>query len=256
MQNNIFSGLFIGQNLVTLKEVDSTNTFLKTLASNSTPVPEGTVIMAEHQFAGRGQQLNGWFTEAGKNLTFSILLKPWFINADQQFGLTQAVSIGVAKALQNVAGEQIKIKWPNDIYYGNKKLGGILIENMLQGARINNCVVGIGLNINQEAFPDHLPNAVSLRQILHKDYDLQLLLSDICSHIEACYLQLKVGRINELNTQYLNELFGLNKVLKFRSEGQDFVGTIKGVTARGLLKVDSENGPREYNLKGIQFLAD
>ena len=123
MQNNIFSGLFVGQNFVSIKEVDSTNTFLKNLVSNSKPVIEGTVIMAESQYAGRGQQNNGWHAEAGKNLTFSILLKPSFLPLADQFDLTRAISLGVFDALLPLLGDKLKIKWPNDIYYANNKLG-------------------------------------------------------------------------------------------------------------------------------------
>ncbi len=256
MQNNIFSGLFVGQNLITLKEVDSTNTFLKNLLSNSKPLPEGTVIMAEDQFAGRGQQQNKWFTEAGKNLTFSLLLKPVFLDLKQQFGLTQAISLGVAKTLENVAGNGIKIKWPNDIYFHNKKLGGILVENMVQGQTINNSVIGIGLNINQEHFPAHLPNAISLRQILQTDYDLKALLCDICNHIEAYYLQLKAGKFKELYTAYSACLLGVNEVNKFRSGGKIFEGIITGTTAEGLLKVNIAGAVHHYNLKEIEFILN
>ena len=125
MQNNIFSGLFVGQNLISIKEVDSTNTFLKNLVANSKPVPEGTVIMAESQYAGRGQQQNGWHSEPGKNLTFSLLLNPAFLAVTDQFDLTRVVSLGVYDALEPILGNNLKIKWPNDIYYGDKKLGGI-----------------------------------------------------------------------------------------------------------------------------------
>jgi BirA family biotin operon repressor/biotin-[acetyl-CoA-carboxylase] ligase len=256
LQNNIFSGLFIGQNLVTLKEVDSTNTFLKNLVSNSKPLPEGTVIMAEDQYAGRGQQQNRWFTEAGKNLSFSILLKPIFLLLNDQFALTQAISLGVAKALAHVTGEGIKIKWPNDIYFNNRKLGGILIENMVQGSQIKNSIIGIGLNINQEQFPNYLPNATSLRQILHKDYDLKALLSEICGHIEAYYLQLKAGKASELNHDYLSYLFGLNEPRNFKSNGRLFTGSITGVSPLGLLKIKTEQAENEYNLKEVEFLIN
>ena len=187
LQNNIFSGLFVGQNLLTLKEVDSTNNFLKNLLSNSKPLPEGTVIMAESQFAGRGQQQNKWHSEPGKNLTFSLLLRPSFLSVNDQFDLVRAMSLGVFDALQPLLGDQLKIKWPNDIYYADKKLGGMLIENLLQGAQIKNAIIGIGLNINQEHFPGEAGNAVSLKQILQKNYDLRGLLADICNHIEAYY---------------------------------------------------------------------
>jgi len=102
LQNNTFSALFVGQNLLTLKEVDSTNNFLKNLLSNSKPLPEGTVIMAESQFAGRGQQENKWHSEPGKNLTFSILFKPSFLGVLNQFDLTRAISLGVFDALEPI----------------------------------------------------------------------------------------------------------------------------------------------------------
>ena len=154
MQNNIISGLFVGQNFVTLKEVDSTNNFLKNLASNSKPVIEGTVIMAENQYAGRGQQQNGWFAQPGKNLTFSILFKPHFLAVADQFDLVRAVSLGVFDTFEPLLGAGLKIKWPNDIYHGDQKLGGMLIENMIQGGQIKNSIVVIGLNINQQNFPE------------------------------------------------------------------------------------------------------
>jgi BirA family biotin operon repressor/biotin-[acetyl-CoA-carboxylase] ligase len=255
LQNNIFSVLFVGQNLVTLKEVDSTNNFLKNIMANTTPLPEGTVIMAEEQYAGRGQQQNKWFAEAGKNLTFSILLKPVFLPLSDQFCLTQAISLGVVQALSTVT-EHVNIKWPNDIYYRKQKLGGILIENMVQGSQINNSVIGIGLNINQDKFPDYLPNAISLKQILHKDYDLKSLLSEICRQIEGWYLKLRAGKRDELKQAYLDHLFELNEERSFRSKGVEFTGTITGVTDEGLLIINSNGTQQLYNLKEVEFLIN
>ena len=255
MQNNIFSGLFVGQNFVTIKEVDSTNNFLKQLASNSKPVIEGTVIMAENQTAGRGQQQNGWHAEAGKNLTFSLLLKPSFLPVTQQFDLVRAVSLGVFDALHPLLGDGLKIKWPNDIYYGNRKLGGMLIENMIQGGQIKNAIVGIGLNINQEKFPDYLPNATSVRQILQQDYDLKTLLSDICHHIEAYYLNLKAGKTLFVRETYLTRLYWLNEQKKFKSKQGQFAGTIKSVRDNGILVVENNNHEElEFSLKEIEFV--
>jgi len=254
LQNNIFSGLFVGQNLVILKEVGSTNNYLKELLSNSKPVAEGTVIMAESQVAGRGQQQNKWFAEAGKNLTFSLLLKPAFLPLIQQFELTKIVSLGVAEALLYVTGLPVQIKWPNDIYYGDKKLGGILIENLVQGSQIKNSVIGIGLNINQEAFPAELPGATSLHQILHRDYDVKIILSQICNYIEAWYLQLKAGKTEEIKAQYLSNLYRLNEQHDFKTGDTVFKGTITGVRNDGFLVLSTENGEKEFNLKQIQFL--
>jgi len=254
LQNNIFSGLFVGQNLVTLKQVDSTNNFLKIILSNSKPVPEGTVIMAEDQYAGRGQRENQWHAEPGKNLTFSILLRPSFLSATDQFDLTRAVSMGVFEALEPILGAPLKIKWPNDIYYADKKLGGMLIENILQGSHIKNAIIGIGININQDNFTDKAGNATSVKQILQKDYDLKNILSEICSHVEAYYLHLKAGRIDFVRNIYLSRLYWLNKEGQFRSNGKVFTGMIKSVTDSGLLVVESNGEEGIYNLKEIEFL--
>nr|WP_290427243.1 biotin--[acetyl-CoA-carboxylase] ligase [Mucilaginibacter aquariorum] len=254
MQNNIFSGLFVGQNLVSLKEVDSTNTFLKNILSNSKPVPDGTVIMAETQYAGRGQRDNTWHAEPGKNLTFSLLLKPGFLSAQQQFDLTRAVSLGVYDALYPLLRDSLKIKWPNDIYYGDKKLGGMLIENILQGSQIKNAIIGIGLNVNQENFPDNAANATSIKKILQRDYELKNILAEICNHIEAYYLHLKAGRFEYVRNIYLSRLYWLNEQRQFKSNGQVFEGVIKNVEDNGLLVIDQNGGEQAYNLKEIEFL--
>ncbi len=254
MQNNIFSGLFVGQNLVTLKEVDSTNTFLKNILSNSKPVPEGTVIMAESQYAGRGQQQNRWNSEPGKNLTFSLLLNPVFLSPLSQFSLNQVISLGVAQALQQLLGDKVKIKWPNDIYYNDKKLGGILIETVLQGSTIKHAIAGVGLNINQETFPDWVPNPVSVRQILHKDYDLRLLLSDLCNRIEGWYLQLRASHFERIQNTYLSMLFGYGQPRQYKAGGAVFGGVITGVSETGRLQIQQEGNLHEYNFKEIEFL--
>jgi BirA family biotin operon repressor/biotin-[acetyl-CoA-carboxylase] ligase len=254
LQNNIFSALFVGQNLLTLKEVNSTNDFLKDLLSKSKPLPEGTVIMAESQFAGRGQQENKWHSEPGKNLTFSVLLNPSFLNVVNQFDLTRAISLGVYDALQPILGNQLKIKWPNDIYYAEKKLGGMLIENLVQGTQIKNSVIGIGLNVNQVDFPDGAVNATSVKQILHADYDLRILLSEICSHIEAYYLNLKARKIDFVRKAYLNRLYWLNENKYFKTQNGVVNGIINNVRDNGLLVVKVNNEEVEYNLKEIEFL--
>ena len=241
--------------MITIKEVDSTNTFLKNIVANSKPVPEGTVIMAESQYAGRGQQNNGWHSEPGKNLTFSLLLNPAFLPVSEQFDLTRVISLGVYDALKPLLGEQLKIKWPNDIYYGDKKLGGILIENLLQGSRIKQAIIGIGLNINQQVFPDRLPNPISVWQILQRDYDLQLILSQICKHIEAWYLQLRSGKAVLIRQAYLNSMYWLNEDHFFRSNGYVFNGKIKNVENNGLLVVNNNIETEfKFTFKEIEFL--
>ncbi|MES2446898.1 MAG: biotin--[acetyl-CoA-carboxylase] ligase [Bacteroidota bacterium] len=255
MQNNTFSTLFVGQNLIKLSAVDSTNNFLKSLLSKSEPLPEGTVIMADEQFAGRGQQGNVWHTEPGKNLTFSILLKPSFLPLTKQFLLNMAISVAINKALLKYLGNNVQIKWPNDIYYGDQKIGGMLIENTIVGSAIKSSVIGVGLNVNQEYFPAHLVNsATSLYQILQENVNLQLTLAEICSHIEVVYLQLKAGRDTVIKEEYVNNLYKINKRASYRQNGEVFEGMITGITDQGLLKIEKEGKLIEFNFKEIEFI--
>jgi BirA family biotin operon repressor/biotin-[acetyl-CoA-carboxylase] ligase len=253
LQNNNFSRAFVGLNLVTLKQVDSTNTFLKNILANNEPVPEGTVIMAESQLAGRGQQQNKWYSSVGESLAFSILLKPAFLPLTSQFSLIQAISLGVYDALVPHVGTALKIKWPNDIYVNDKKLGGILIENQVQGSAVKNSIIGIGLNINQNQFPAWVPNATSLRQILQTDYDLKALLVEICKNIEHWYIKLKAGELSLIHTSYLQALYWLNELRPFKANDRVFDGIITGVNPLGMLQVYT-NHTSEYNLKEIEFL--
>lgn len=254
MQNNKFSGLFIGQSLITIKEVTSTNDFLKDLVSNSKPLIEGTVIMAENQIAGRGQYQNVWHAEPGKNLTFSLLLKPSFLPLTDQFDLIRVVSLGIYDTLEPLLANKLKIKWPNDIYYNDKKLGGMLIENLVQAGRIKNSIIGIGLNINQEKFPKNVCNAISLKQILHADYDLKALMFNICQNIEAIYLNLKAGKISFVRKTYLSRLYWLNEIKSFKTLQGVFKGSIIGVKDNGLLIVQHNKDILEFSLKEIEFL--
>jgi len=254
LQNNTFSTLFVGQNLIKLLAVDSTNSFLKRMVSNSEPLPEGTVIMAENQYSGRGQVESTWHAEPGKNLTFSILLNPSFLPIQQQFTLNMAISVAIHRALKNFIGEGLTIKWPNDIYYKDKKIGGVLIENILSGSRIKACIVGIGINVNQEVFDDHLNDrAGSIFQILHENVNLISLLVEICSHIEAAYLKLRAGNYITLREEYLNFLYRFNVKANYRQNGEIFEARIVNVSEQGFLSMETENGLMTYNFKEIEF---
>lgn len=254
MQNNTFSGLFVGQNLITLKEVASTNTFIKDALSKSTPLLEGTVIMAEKQYAGRGQTNNSWLSEPGQNLTFSILLNPTFLPPERQFELNKAISLAINDVLRTYKGNNSFIKWPNDSYVDHKKIGGLLIENIVHGSKIKHAIVGIGLNINQTNFPSTLKNVTSLKEGLHKDYDLKVLLGEICTAVEARYLQLKAGNYQKLTSDYLDRLYLLNEWALFKSEDAFWSGKITGVTEMGQLKIDTTEGPKIFNNKEVEFV--
>lgn len=253
MQNNTFSGLFVGQNLITLKEVASTNSFLKDALSKSTPLLEGTVIMAERQFAGRGQFDQTWLSDAGLNLTFSILLKPVFLAVDQQFELNKAISLGLNDVLRKYKGDDAVIKWPNDSYIGKKKIAGILIENMISGSSIRHAIVGIGLNVNQIEFPASLKNVTSLKEGLHQDYDLLQLLAEICGAVESRYLQLRAGNFKKLAQDYLDRMYLFRQWSVFKSADISFEGRIVGVSKTGQLQIETGEGIKSFNNKEVEF---
>ena len=239
---------------MTLSQVDSTNNYAKNELAKSAPLPEGTVILAEHQFAGRGQINNTWESEPGKNLTFSILLNPSFLSVDKQFMLNKAISIGINDALAGIIGNGVKIKWPNDIYINDQKLGGILIENIIQGTKWKHAIVGIGLNINQTDFPPYLKNATSVKKIIGHDHGISSILSEICKGIEAWYLQLKALKFDEINKRYLELMYRLNELHLFRAEGTEKQGKIVSVEDSGLLNVDFLGNHRTFGFKEIEFV--
>lgn len=255
MQNNTFSTLFVGQNLIKLSKVDSTNTYLKAMVSKSEPLAEGTVIMAEDQYAGRGQQDMTWIAEPKKNLTFSLLLKPTFLKINEQFVLNMLVCIAIKDVLQKYTNRQVHVKWPNDIYLDNKKLGGILIENLLAGTAYKSAIVGIGLNINQQHFPTELAlKATSLYQILQADVNLIQLLAEICSHIESGYLKLKAGQYQDLKQTYVGNLLNYNKNAWYKHGDQVFEARITGITEAGQLVLSTDNTEQIYNFKEVQYI--
>ncbi|TCD02359.1 biotin--[acetyl-CoA-carboxylase] ligase [Pedobacter frigidisoli] len=254
MQNNTFSTLFVGQNLIKLKEVDSTNNFLKDLVSKSEPLAEGTVIMADNQFAGRGQQESVWQTQAGKNISTSIYLKPSFLPLDKQFYLNIAVSLAVSDALSHFIPSGIKVKWPNDMYYLNKKVGGILIENTLTGSSIKSSVIGIGLNINQQEFAENISDkATSVIQILQKVTPLMDIMEKIFVFMEKYYLILRSGKYSILQNDYLKRLYNFEMSASYKQNGEVFEGTIIGVEDSGRLQMNTANGLVSFNFKEIEF---
>ena len=253
LQNNTFSGLIVGQKIVVLKQIDSTNNFLKNELSKSAPLTEGTVIMAEEQFAGRGQMENKWISEPGLNLTFSILLCPTFLSPEVQCALNVAISLAINDALSPIIGDGLKIKWPNDIYVNDQKLGGVLIENILRGRRWKYAVVGIGLNVNQINFVGVGSPVISLKKILHQDYDLKKLLLEICEAVSFRYHQLREGNKQHLE-EYLKNLYRFNEFHTYCIDGIERPASIVGVDERGMLKLMVDGRVYRYGLKEVGYI--
>ncbi|GAA4821818.1 biotin--[acetyl-CoA-carboxylase] ligase [Algivirga pacifica] len=220
------------------------------------PVIEGTIIYTPEQTAGRGQRGNQWEAKANKNLTFSMILKPTFLQAQEQFQLNVAVSLGIMDFFREVIGLSVKVKWPNDIYVEDRKICGILIENFLHGNSISHAIIGIGINVNQQVF-DH-PKATSIALEVGKQYKLESLLEEIAQYIEARYLKLKNQGYLALKTAYLQSLYWYQEVHQFErltevGKGTIFEGSILGIDTHGKLILQSEKGLETFGLKEIRF---
>ena len=228
--------------LIHIEETDSTNRWLKAHG-------EGTmVVVADYQTAGKGCGTNSWESERGKNLTFSMLIHPTDIPASQQFRITEVVSVALCEVLEQYIGD-VSIKWPNDIYMGDKKICGVLIENRLQGNVIVDSIIGIGLNVNQTEFVSDAPNPVSLRQLLGREIDREALLHDFLETLET------VSSSETTYSAYRNKLFRLGKQAVFSDETGRFEGTIQDVETDGRLLIKDLSGQaRRYAFKEVQFV--
>lgn len=217
---------------------------------------EGTVISARHQTAGRGQIGSSWESEAGQNITMSAIFFPVFLPPARQFMLTKAFSLAVRDVLARRLPMPPKIKWPNDIYAGDHKITGILLQNAIGGGRIQSCVAGFGVNVNQTAFPARLPNPTSLQLQTGRQHDRRKVIAELCEHLEFRYLQLKRQDWTALNEDYLDALYGLEETRSFKTPGgPGFRGQITGVDDQGRLLVRKDNGERAaYSLKEIEFV--
>ena len=235
--------------------IDSTNSeALRRLPE----LESGTVLAAREQTAGRGQRGNTWFTEPGKNLTFSIVQKfhPGELKATDAFWLNYVISVAVADFLRNY-GVNCKVKWPNDVYVGRKKICGILIENVLDGAYLGASVIGVGLNINQREFPQ-LANATSLCCITGEEYPLEECLDKLLAGFEGWLPYL--DKREELFSAYSNYLFNLDVNARYHDyiEEREYTGKIKGVSEDGRLMIWDLETPgkpiRYYRFKEVGYI--
>lgn len=243
---------------IKLAETKSTNTYLKRMAAL---LPTGTVIYTYRQTAGRGQKGNSWESEDGKNLTFSILLKHPGIEAKRQFYVSEAVSLAVAEVLSRYT-EGISIKWPNDVYWGDRKMCGMLIENSLSAdGGIDYSIPGVGININQEHFVSDAPNPVSLKNVTGRDYDLEALLREVCERIEAeCGMlaQATQAQLDALHRRYLDRLYRNDGQLHTWElpGGSRFQASIASVAPDGMFTLQRPDGSQaSYAFKQVKHVV-
>lgn len=217
-------------------------------------LPEGTVVITDYQYRGRGQGGNVWYSEPHKNLTFSVILYPTSLRAQQNFALNIITTLAIQQALSRYVAKGLAIKWPNDIYHQDKKLCGVLIENIVQKQHIRASVVGIGLNINQMHFPR--PGPTSLALVCGRTCNLQELLAQVLNALERIYLQFQAHGIVSLKAAYLKSMYWMHEPHTFRDQKQTFQGKIVGIDAVGQLAIEQVNGTvRYYNIKEVIFVA-
>ena len=238
--------------IIPFDSLESTNKYCEAL--DLAEVEDFTCYWALAQTAGIGQQGNHWEAEPGKNLTFSLVLHPTFLPADQQFKLTEALSLGVVDFLKDLKDfKDLKVKWPNDIYVGGRKICGTLVSTRLQGTTIASAVCGIGLNVNQVVFPDWVPNPTSLTILTGKQYDLEPLLRQLLQCIKQRYGALQDG--NDLEPEYLEHLLNLGVPARYRYNKEEIEATITGVDTYGRLLLTATDGRRlSCGMKEITLL--
>jgi BirA family transcriptional regulator, biotin operon repressor / biotin---[acetyl-CoA-carboxylase] ligase len=262
--NCIKNTLFVGKVLKYMEQVPSTNIFmleqLQEGGTGNVKLPqkslfrEGAVVYTYHQTAGRGQYGNRWESEAGKNIAMSILLKPRFLEASQQFELNKAISLAVHDVLAQYTEGGVFVKWANDIFIGEKKICGILIQNNISGTRLEASVIGIGINVNQLNFQD-LPHASSLKLETGKTFILEDIVEAICQAVEKRFWQLKSGYFDQLGAEYLSKLYRYGEdALYQKSDNSYFQGKIVGISETGKLCLETKLGLVEFGIKEIKFV--
>lgn len=215
----------------------------------------GDIVLADFQSAGRGQRGHTWSSRRAENLTFSVVLTPSFLAATEQFLLSEVVALALVDTLA-LYGIEAQIKWTNDIYVGEKKITGVLIEQNLSSGVISRSIVGIGINVNQREFDKSLPNPVSIAQILGHDIDREELLDKFHVALMARYSLLESGDKESIQRDYHERIYRLGVESPFRlPRGEEIRGTIRGVRPSGELLVEhADMEVKEYLFRQIEFV--
>ena len=216
----------------------------------------GDVIQAERQTAGRGQRGHKWLSPGGENLLFSAVLCPTFLHANEQFRILQVVALALTDTFEHY-GLDTRIKWTNDIYAGDRKMVGILIEHSLSGGRMARTIAGIGINVNQTLFDPSLPNPTSLALETGRTFDRSELLARCHAILMRRYAALEAGYKETLTDEYCRRMYRYGESQAFRlPDGTEFVGIIRGAKGNGALQVEHPDGiVREYLFREIEFIV-
>ena len=236
-----------------LEQIDSTNAYLQRKQSEADI--RNWVVSTDEQTAGKGMGSNGWESEVGKNLTFSLALDVSFLLAERQFLLSEAIALGLIHALDALLPpEKLHIKWPNDIFFANQKLSGILINSTIKANKMDVSIIGIGLNVNQMQFQDWPTHPISLQQITGNDYDLQSLLEQV---VESIIDKVEILRTepNAIETAYLKRFYRYRTWADYEVDGRVLRLLMTGIDPFGrLLLIDEKNKTYCFDIKEIKFL--
>lgn len=238
-----------------LPETESTNAYARAMAADAA----FTLITTDYQTAGRGQRGNTWESEPGKNLLFTLSLPTRGIAASQQFALSELISVALCDVLSEYT-EDIRIKWPNDIYYKDKKICGILIEHDLEGTQLTRSLIGVGLNVNQSHFVSDAPNPISLSQILGHEVEREGLLQAIIDHFMELYTQY-TSPTETLNRTMLHEhytrlLYRRDRHATYRDAYGPFTAVLRDVAPDGQLLLEDLQGTlRSYLFKEVEHVT-
>jgi len=244
---------YIGKVNHRFSQITSTNNFAKKLVAKGEPV-HGSVILSDYQTSGRGQTGRYWHSSAGQNLLTTVILSPKSSIVSLQFYFNKVIALSVASTVSKLLEEDIKIKWPNDILVGEQKIAGILIENLFSGNQLQHCLVGIGLNVNQQFFPAELNHATSLFLEKGLHHDILNVAELLFIEIEKNYQLLTQNQFKEIDNAYHKLLFRINEPNLFRRNGKQYIGTIKLVDEHGQLHVEIDNEIHFFRNQEIEFV--
>lgn len=242
----------VNAKIIRIEETSSTNEYLRNYKPQAGE--EMTVVTADYQTAGRGQGKNTWESNSGENLLFSILCHPKNVPANRQFVLSQAIALAIRDALRMFIGD-IEIKWPNDIYWHDHKLGGILIECSLAGSKVKDCILGVGININQESFENLTKNPISVRQITNRTISRSNLLNSIIADFDDYLHIIDSGHYDGIMSDYLSVLYRRQGYHHYRDADGDFMARLITIEPSGRLVLMDEDGMlRSYAFKEVKFM--
>lgn len=237
-----------------IAECDSTNKYIRQIMSIDKQ-KVSSLVRTDFQTKGKGQSDNYWESEESKNLLFSFNMFPEKLKAHNQFYISAVVALSLLELLNKyIPEENIKIKWPNDIYVNKQKIAGILIENAVNGDYIENSIIGIGLNVNQVKFNESIPNPVSLAIICGKEIDLQVLLDDYKMIFAKNFRSLNDFQYSNIKSHYLSNLFQINQEHQYKVNNNICNGIIRGIDDYGFLKMEIEKEIHSFDVKDVVYL--